>query len=69
VNAKPSPVLRPLVLVSNVLFLAAVVLLVVWPVTGNGGFGVVGIGLFVFAIVAAGLNSVQRRARRRKGTP
>jgi Flp pilus assembly protein TadB len=61
---RPRP--KPLVLLSNVLLVAGVLLLIAWPIAGNAAFGVVGIALVVFAVIFALANGVLRSRRRRK---
>ena len=56
---------KPLVLVSNLLLMAGVLLLIAWPISGQSAFGVVGIALLVFAAIFALANSVARSRRRR----
>jgi hypothetical protein len=63
-RARPRP--KPLVVLSNVLLIAGILLLIAWPVAGNGAFGVVGIALVVFAVVFALANGVLRSRRRRQ---
>ena len=62
-KSRPKP--KPLVLVSNLLLLAGVLLLIAWPISGQSAFGVVGVALLVFAAIFALANSVARSRRRR----
>ncbi|HVU72635.1 MAG TPA: hypothetical protein VHE83_06725 [Mycobacteriales bacterium] len=63
-KTRPKP--KPLVVLSNILLIAGVLLLIAWPIAGNSGFGVVGIALVVFAIICALANGVMRSRRRRE---
>jgi hypothetical protein len=47
-------------LASNVALIGAVILVVLWPVTGHSGLGVVALGLLVLAAAFAGMNASKR---------
>jgi hypothetical protein len=50
-------------LLSNVSLIAAVVLVILWPITGQHALGVVALGLALLAVSFAGLNVAQRGRR------